>query len=65
LTVAATPDPSGVLTSEFPSAGEMVGWAWGHAASWAGDNLLLTFAALVAAVVWFLWTAVRQVIRSV
>jgi hypothetical protein len=62
---APPPEPAGVLTSQFPSAREMIGWAWGHAAGWAGDNLLLTLAGVVVAVAWFLWTAVRQVVQSV
>ena len=64
-TSTTVPGAASVLTSEFPDAGQMIGWAWSHAAEWAGAHLLLVVLGLVAAVVWYLSVIIRRAIVAI
>lgn len=57
--------PAGVLTSGFPSAGDMIGWAWSHTAEWVGAHWLVSVLGLLGAVVWYLGIIVRRAVVSV
>lgn len=59
------PEPAGVLTANFPSASEMLGWGYGHVWAWLSGNPVLTLLGIVGLVVIYGAYVFRQAVTSV
>jgi hypothetical protein len=64
-TTTTVPPIGKTLTSNFPSASEMIGFVFGHAWDWISGHALITLLVLVAVVVWYFGMVIHRFVVEV